>query len=66
MEIKTNYIGAYGGNAASIIELIVTSNGTTITEEVTGFDSKIPVNLIFDLREIADELERQNELIAEL
>ncbi len=65
MEFTTRHIGAYGGNPAKIIELTVSDGNATITEGVTDLNHKVDENFIMALRELADELEEQNNLIAE-
>lgn len=62
MELTTNSIGSWGGNAAKIIELTVTDwgGGSKITEVITDLNGKVNEDLINSLRNIADELEEQN------
>lgn len=62
MNFKTNHIGAYGGNPASIIELTVENwDGSTLVETITNvFSDKVEDDLIISLRELADELEEHN------
>ena len=58
----------YGGNAyqvSSIIELTVKSDNATICEDITDLHGKVDEKLIRDLRDIADELEAQNDLVKE-
>ena len=45
--------------------MIIKSDNTTITEDITDRNSKVDENLIMTLRDIANELEEQNKLIAE-
>jgi len=65
MEFKTKHIGHTGHFASSIIEVTVSIDGAEITEEVTNLYSKIEPDFITALRELADELEEQNNKIAE-
>ncbi len=65
MELTTKHFGAYAGNPAKIIELTVSNGDATITEDVTDLNNKVDENFIMALRELADELEEQNNLIAE-
>jgi len=64
MEFTTRHIGAYGGNASTIIELTVSGGNASITEDVTDLNGKVDEDFIMELRELADELEEQNNLIA--
>ena len=59
MDIKIRHIGYFKG-ASSIIELIINNNGAEIIADVTNLSSQVDENLIQSLREIADELEEQN------
>lgn len=63
MELKTRHIGSFGGRASSIIELTASINGAEITEEVTDFRSNVDDSFIMQLRDLADELEDQNNKI---
>jgi len=65
MELKTRHI--IGGNAANIIELTVTDWGgnSSITETITDLNGRIDENFIMELRQLADELEEQNQKIDE-
>lgn len=64
MDIKTRHIG-YGKTA--LIEVTVTDWGgnSSITEDVTDLNGKVDENFIMALRQTADELEEQNNKIAE-
>jgi len=61
MEFKIKHIGAYGGFPAEIIELTIESLNSTITEDITDLNSKVDEDFIFELRQLADELEEHNE-----
>ena len=63
MELNTRHIGSFGGNAAHIIELTVTDwrGNSSITETITDLNSRIDENFIMELRQLADELEEQNQ-----
>lgn len=64
MEIKTKHIGAYSGNPASIIELIITADNAVITEEITSFNTtKVDVDFIEALKELIEELEEHNSKV---
>jgi len=65
MEISTRHYGSSRGSSANIIELVIKTNGATITEDITDRDSLVDVNLIMALRDAADELEEQNNLISQ-
>lgn len=67
MEFTTRHIGSFGGNASNIIELTVTdwSGNSCITETITDLNSRIDENFIIELRQLADELEEQNQKLDE-
>lgn len=65
MELTTKHIGAYVGSPTKIIELTVSNGNATITEDITDLNHKVDENFILALRELADELEEQNNLIAQ-
>ena len=62
MELTAKHIGSYGGGPAKIIELTVSVGNSSITEEVTDLNHKVDQNFIVALRQLADELEEQNNL----
>lgn len=64
MDIKSSHIG---GIKNTIIEITVSdwSGNSSITEDVTNLQGEVDVNFIMALRTIADELEEQNNKIAE-
>lgn len=66
MKLETRQIGSYNGNPAKIIELKITFGGTTIIEEITSFNGSVEYSIIDNLREIADELEEQNNKLEAL
>jgi hypothetical protein len=61
MEIYTRHIGKSLGSSSKIIQLICRANGAEITTDVTNLKGYVDKNLIANLRNIADELEEQNE-----
>lgn len=63
MKFTTRYIGSYGGNPAKIIELSVHGWNTTMTEDITDLKGNVDEVFIQSLRNLADELEEQNEKI---
>ena len=64
MELSLKSIGKCRNGLFSILELTVrTYNGTTLTEDVSNLDGSVDKELIHSLREIADELEAQNNLL---
>ena len=65
MELSLKHYGNGGGSPSNIIELKITSNSATIEEDITDRNSEVDINLIRALRDIADELEEQNRLLAE-
>ena len=68
MNIESRQIGAHGGYPAKCIEVTVTdwSGNSSIIEDVTNLDGKVDESLIFQLRELANELEEQNEKLNKL
>lgn len=66
MEISIRRIGGSGSTPASFIELTVKDEHFEFTNDVTDLRKKVDVNLIANLRQIADELEEQNRLVEEL
>lgn len=65
MNFETKQIGSHGGRPATIIEVTVNGFDYSATEDVTDRNGKVDENLIMELRELADELEEQNRLVAE-
>lgn len=63
MEFELKHYGRSGYSPSSFIEMIITAEGTTITEDVTDRNSAVDESFIQSLRDIADELEEQNQLI---
>jgi len=63
MEFKLKRIGSHGGFPAKILELTIEDcDGSSIVETVSNFtDNKVDEDLIFDLRQLADELEYHND-----
>jgi hypothetical protein len=51
------------GGRNCILELTVETNNATLTEDVTNLFYLVDVDLINNLREIADELEEHNKEI---
>jgi len=64
MDIKTRH---FGWGKAKGIEVTVTDWGgnSSITEDVIDLNGKVDENFIMALRQTADELEEQNNKIAE-
>ena len=60
MKLEIRHIDKYYGKPSTIIELTVSSNGTSITENVSSLNGRVNEDLILSLRQIADELEEQN------
>lgn len=63
MILSIKHINGGDFKPSSIIELTVESSGTVITEDVTNMNGSVDETLITSLREIADELEEQNQRI---
>lgn len=60
MEITIKHYGYSKVIPSSIIELTIIDSDTELTFDVTNNESGVDVNLIENLRRIADELEEQN------
>ncbi len=58
MEITSRHIG--GCDYSAIIEVTIIAHSATITEAVTGLNSKVSLDFIHNLRQLADELEEHN------
>ena len=65
MEIIIKHYGSSRANPSKIIELTFKAHSAEITADVTNLKGLVDVNLIQDLRQIADELEEQNRLVNE-
>jgi len=65
MTIESRHIGSFGGNVAACIQVTVTDwgGGSAITEDVTDLHGFVDIELIQQLRNLADELEEQNNLL---
>ena len=63
MKIELRHIGRYGLSPSPIIEITVTSNNTTVTEDIVNFEGYVDENFIDDLKDIVEQLEVQNTLI---
>jgi hypothetical protein len=62
MTISTRHFGNRGNTLSSIIEVTVSDWGgnSSIMECVTDLKGKVDEDFIFSLRQVADELEEQN------
>ena len=65
MKFTTRHIGGYNGSSSKIIELTVEGWGSAITEDITNSKGYVDEELISQLRNIADELEEQNQKLSE-
>ncbi len=63
MNIEIKHYGRSRNSASTIIELKVETASATIVVDVTNTKGLVDVDLIQDLRNIADELEEQNNLV---
>lgn len=64
MIIEYRHQGSIGIRASTGIEVSITSSdGTTISEDVTYLDGRVPESLIEELKDLLEVLEEQNELI---
>lgn len=66
MEITTRSYGGNRKNPGKIIELIINTGNTIITEDITNLDKTIDESLIQSLKDIVEELEEQNRLIKKI
>jgi len=61
MNIRTKHYGTHGFTMPSaIIEIIIEGYNSSITEDITDLKGKVDDGFISQLRNIADELEDQN------
>lgn len=60
MEITLKHYGNSRTRPSIAIQITVTTNGSSITEDVTDLKGNVSVEFIHSLRQIADELEEQN------
>ena len=65
MELTLKHYGRTNNGASKIIEMTANYYGNKIVVDITNLKGRVDENLIMTLREIADELEEQNKLIAE-
>lgn len=65
MNITLNHIGSKGGGPASIVEMTITGLAGEITEDISNMYSYVNIEIIENLREIADELEEHNKKLTE-
>ncbi len=63
MQILTKHYGRTITGASKMIELTCKDYDTQFTVDVTNLKGLVGVSLIENLRQVADELEQQNELI---
>jgi hypothetical protein len=66
MEILIKHYGNSRTTPSKIIELTCKSHNTQFTVDVTDLNGLVDSNLIENLRQIADELEEQNNLVNDL
>lgn len=65
MEINLKHYGVDKYFSSNIIELKVSYNGNTLVSSVTNLDGMVDEDLIFNLRDIANDLEIQNRRVTE-
>lgn len=65
MNISIKHYGNSRVMPSKIIEITVESDGNRVVEDVTNIKGFIDERLIQSLRNIADELEQQNVLVAQ-
>lgn len=66
MKIELRHIGYSSFKPSKIIEISIKTSTENIVVDVTDYKGRVDAKLINDLREIADSLEHQNNLINEL
>lgn len=65
MNISLKHYGNSRINPSKIIEITVEIDGNKMVEDVTNLKGIVDEKLIQQLRNIADELEEQNNLVAQ-
>jgi len=63
MNLSIRRIGGSSRTPAKIIEMIVSTGGSSIETDITNLKGRVDDDLIQSLRQIADELQEQNDLI---
>jgi hypothetical protein len=63
MELSIKHYGNSRITPSKIIQLTIKGSNCELTEDVTNLNGKVDKDLIDNLRQIADELEYQNQLI---
>lgn len=63
MKLSLKHYGNSRTTASTIIELIVESNGNILVEDITNLKGFVSEKIIQELRDMADELEKQNDLV---
>ena len=63
MNLSIRRIGGSSRTPAKIIEMIVSTGGASIETDITNLKGRVDDDLIQSLRQIADELQEQNDLI---
>ncbi len=66
MKLSIKHYGQSWSRPSSIIELTVSSEGTTLVEDISSMDGSIDEVFIQDLKDIVNELEEQNEKIKQI
>ena len=61
MKIETRHIGKFGHYPSKLIELTVSSNGASITEDITDLNGLVDEGFIEDLQNLVDELKHHNK-----
>ena len=65
MKLELKQIGGSLSRPASIIELVMECDNAILSETITNLNGNVDSELIHNLRQIADRLEEQNNLINE-
>lgn len=63
MKIELRQIGKKQNGSFSVMEITIITHGATIVEDIANLHGGINTDFIESLRQIADELEEQNNLL---
>jgi len=64
MNLSLKHYGSTNGSPSKIIEMTVDYYGNKIVADITDLKGRVDEALIIRLRDIADDLEQQNELLS--
>lgn len=63
MDISLKHYGKLNGKPSKVIDITITANDMYYRCDITNLDGFVDDNFISNLRNIADELEAQNNLV---